>query len=226
MLTPTTTEREERRSAEVELGGSMAEAIAGVAGVVLAILTLVGVFPSYLAAIAAIAIGAGLLFEGAAIAARYNTLLWETGETRRTEDELGGGMTAELFGGIAGVVLGILALLHLVPMVLLPVTAIVFGGALLIGCGATARLNRLVIERAGTMFRGMSRRLAGEAVSAAAGAQVLVGLGAVVLGILGLVPDFPTLTLSAVAFLCVGASILLSGAALSGKFLNLLNRRW
>ncbi len=225
---PTTVEREEMRSAELMAGGSLVEAVGGVAGVVLAILGLVltGFLPVYLAAIAVIAVGFAMACEGAAIAGRYSRLLRETGDTPAAEAELGGGMTAEFLGGIAGIVLGILALLQLVPMVLLPVAAIVFGAALLLGCGATARLNHLVVERfCGTTLHVLSRPIATEAVRAASGAQVLVGLGAIVLGILGLVPAFPTLTLALVAFLAAGASLLLSGAALSGKFLSLL-RRW
>jgi len=235
LLPPTTERREEERraqerSAEVVAGGSMAEAVAGIAGIVLAIVALAGVFPAFLGPIAAIVIGAGLVLEGAAVASRYAGVLAALGDTERTEVELGGGMSAELLGGLAGIVLGILALIHVATLPLLAVAAIVFGAALIIGCAATAGLNQMAVRRFwGTTTReAVSRHVVAEAVSAAGGAQVLVGLGAVVLGIIALVmvPEPTAAVLALVAFLCVGASLLMSGAALSGKFLSVLNRRW
>lgn len=222
--------RQEMRSAETLAGGSMAEAVAGIAGVVLAIIALAHVFPAYLGPIAAIVIGAGLVLEGGAVAARYAGLLESVGDTTGTEVELGGGMSAELLGGVAGIVLGILALIGIVPLALEAVAAIVFGAALLLGCAATAGLNRMAVRRWWGLLpsEGISRHVASEAVSAANGAQLLVGLGAIVLGIIALVmiPEYNSLVLSLVAFLCVGASLLVSGAALSGKFLRLVSRRW
>jgi hypothetical protein len=163
---PTPREREEERSAEVVAGGSMVEAIAGVAAVVLAILGLAGLLPVYLLAIAAIAVGVALLFEGGAIAVRYSRLLTETVGSRLSSAELDGGMGVEVLGGIAGIVLGILALLGLVPLTLTAVAAIVFGGTLLLSSGTAARLNCLVIDGHG--LPDTTRRVAREAVFAAA----------------------------------------------------------
>ena len=52
---------------------------------------------------------------------------------------------------------------------------------------------------------------------ASAGAEVLVGGGAVVLGIIALVGTIP-LTLTLVALLAMGASTLMTGTAVAGKF--------
>ena len=84
-------------------------------------------------------------------------------------------MTAEVLSGAAGIVLGILALLGIASMTLLSVAAIVFGAALLLGAGATASLNCLIVEH---HYRAheVGRRVAGTMVSGATGAQVLVGL--------------------------------------------------
>jgi len=62
------------------------------------------------------------------------------------------------------------------------------------------------------------------AVTSAAGIQVLAGLAAVVLGILALITTFApyTWTLSAVGVLVLGATLLLSGAAISGRMMSLL----
>jgi hypothetical protein len=100
----------------------------------------------------------------------------------------------------------------------------VAGTAVLIGCGSTARLNHLVVEGWGLMDR--SRSVARAAVSSAAGAQVLAGLAAVVLGILSLIDIFAShsWTLSAVGVLCLGATLLFSGAAISARMMSLLRR--
>jgi hypothetical protein len=129
-VSPSFTERgrEEEKSAEVVAGGSMGEAVAGIAAVVLAIVGLAGLYPVYLTAIASIVLGVALLLQGGAVAARFSQLLAEAAGTRLTNRELGGGMSAEFLAGAAGVVLGILALLRVFPEVLLPVAAIVFGG--------------------------------------------------------------------------------------------------
>ena len=57
-------EREQRQSAKVVAGGSIIEAIAGLAAVALSIIALAGVLPGYLAAIATIAVGVALLAQG------------------------------------------------------------------------------------------------------------------------------------------------------------------
>jgi hypothetical protein len=199
----------------------MIEAVAGVAAVVLAIVGLAGVFPVYLAAIPTIVIGAGLLFEGGALAAGFEDVLKESGEPEHGMS-MAEGTSVEFQGGVAGVVLGILALIHIVPMVLMAVAAIAFGATLVMGSAATARIRRLAFM--GHRVHHMVRRVASESVSAAAGGQTLVGLAAIVLGILGLV-NFAiplSLTLTLVALLCVGASVLLSGTAISGKVLSIL----
>src|SRR5690606_29009125 len=127
---------EKEKTAEVVFGGTVAEAIVGAAAVVLAVLGLANIWPGYMASIATIAVGAALLFQGGAVAARYSDLAKRTGAS-----EIGGGVSAEILGGAAGIALGVLALLNIMPATLTPVAIIVFGGALIIGSAATARLN-------------------------------------------------------------------------------------
>jgi hypothetical protein len=213
--------QEEEMSAEVMTGGSVAEAIGGIATIVLAIIGLAGLFPLALAGVAAIVLGAALLLQGGAVAARFSKLLQETVGTRLTGGQLGGGMSAEFLGGAAGVVLGILALLKIFPLVLLPVAVIVFGGALLMACGTMTSLNELVVERHG-FASNVTRRVAADMMGGATGAQALVGLAAIVLGIIGLVGTF-SLTLTLVGLLCLGASVVLSGASLGGKMISVLH---
>ena len=197
----------------------MIEAIGSVAAMVLAILGLAGVLPADMTAIAVIGIGVSLLFEGGMVGARFARLLRsETGETRGYAD-LGGGMTAEFLAGAAGVVLGFLALLGIAPTILPPVATIVFGGALLLGSGAAARLSYM--EATAGKPRAGIEEITREAVSATAGAQVLTGLAAGLLGILALV-GLTSMTLTLVALLCTGTVIVMSGTAFTGRILHLV----
>jgi hypothetical protein len=212
---------EAERSLRAVLGGSMSEGIAGAGAVALAIIGLANTLPMTLAAIATIIVGGGLLFEGAAIASRYSTLLAQAGKGGFATMELGGGMTAEMFGGMAGVALGILALLGVSSVSLESIAIIVFGGAVIMGSGATARLNRLSIARSGEEEE--ARSLAHAAVSAAADVQLMIGMGVVVLGILALL-GISSLRLTLVALLGLGFSILMTGSTLTSRLLGVFRQ--
>jgi hypothetical protein len=192
--------------------GAGAEAIAGGAAVVLDILGLAGLLPMILASIAVIAAGAAFLFQGAAVAARYRRLALEAGGG---EAEIETGMSTEIIGGLAGIALGILALIGIETVALLAISAIVFGGTLLFGSPAVYRVSRA--EPGTQIMDEMARQTA----AGAAGAQALVGLGAITLGILALVGIVPQ-TLVLVAVLSIGAAALLSGGALTSKMVSLL----
>jgi hypothetical protein len=104
--------------------------------VVLSILGLVGVFQAELAAIAVIGLGAILHFQGANVVLRYGELLYEAGASSKLHAaEISRGITAEFLAGVAGIVLGILALLRIVPMTLMSVAVITYGGTLLLTSG-------------------------------------------------------------------------------------------
>jgi hypothetical protein len=214
-------EPEKRREMEFLAGGSTAEVLGGAAAVVLAILGLAGMLPVYMAAVATIAVGAALFFEGGSMAAKCRRIISEAGGGRIEAAEIGGGMTAEITAGLAGVTLGVLALLGAVPMTLIAIAAIVFGGSLLISSGATSRMNEAAVSSG--EGNETAKAVAREAVSASAGAQVLIGLGGAVLGILALLNLNP-MVLTLVAMLIIGFSILLSGTAIGGRMLSSLYR--
>jgi hypothetical protein len=87
---------------------------------VLSILGIVGVFPTYLAAIAVIGIGTILLFPSGSVALQYSELLYEAGATNKIDvSPVSRGITTELLAGVAGIVLGVLALVGVAPMTLL-----------------------------------------------------------------------------------------------------------
>lgn len=202
---------------QVAVGGSTAEAIAGLGAVVLAILALIGLLPVMLTAIATIAIGAGLFLRGMAITSRLNELRHESYAERPlvARRGRGAGVTIEMLGGLACIALGILALLGIQTATLLPIAAIVFGGTLMLTAGMTTRLAELAAWQPSSDLR--SREVEREAARSTAGVEVLVGIGAVVLGILSLVGITPGLLLVIIANLAVGAALLLNGAMLGAR---------
>ncbi len=205
---------EKTRPYRIVLGGSVAEAIGGVTAVVLCILGLADVLPLDMAAVASIAIGAGLLFEAFSIGARYSQLWSASGAGIFRAFELGWGTAAVFLGGAGGVVLGLLAVLGTAPQTLVSVAAIGFGGALLFGSGAMAGLN--YIEITSHAPHTQAELAANLAVSVATGLQVLIGLGAATLGILALVGFSPG-SLTLIGLLCASAAAFVSGTALSTR---------
>jgi len=200
---PERPEHEETKP-EIAAGGSMLESLAGVTAAILAILGLAGVEPLYMLTIAIIAIGVALLAEGAAVAAKSAA----AGSVAEA------GMNAELLAGMAGIVLGVLALLGMTQLVLSAAAMLVFGGALLLSAGAAT-------ERASTVHPQRLGETPRKTALGAAGAKVLVALAVVVLGILALVGFEPQLLLL-VAALALGAVLLLNGLAVGGRMVAAL----
>lgn len=203
--------RAEKRGVPFVAGGAGTEVIAGAGAVVLTILALLGMADITLTAIAVIAIGAGLLVQGTAIAAKWRAVN-EVADARTTRDEalLGGGMTAEMVAGAGGITLGILALLGLIPETLLAAAAIAFGGAMIFGSGTQQELSSI----------GSGQSKTRQVALTGAGGELLVGLAAVTLGILALI--FEAFTLTAIAALTVGAGLLLGGSTLLARVGNAL----
>lgn len=191
--------------------GSVIAAIGGLSALVLGILGLVGIVPRYMASVAAIAFGVALVAEGGAIASRY-TQLFRIGDGTYEKAEITGGSGSELLGGLAGGVLGLLALLGIAPITLLAASAIVFGAALLLGSGSTSRLNSLLLD-------GGTHHVERDAVVTAAGAQVLVGIAAIALGILALVGIAPMI-LVLVALLSLGSAAVITGTTIGGFLMS------
>jgi hypothetical protein len=141
-------------------------------------------------------------------------------EGRVIHGEVGGGMSAESLAGIAGIVLGILALLGVAPRALCSVALIAFGAGLLFGSVVKGRFASLHSAHSG--FGETTRRIIDESIRASAGGEVLVGVGAVVLGILALL-GLNSVTLVLIGFLGVGTALLLSGTAFGARMLGLFH---
>lgn len=222
----------EKRVLEVESGGAAVEAIGGLGVVVLSILGLVGLAPEPLAAIAGIVFGVAVLAQGAAVASEYSALFSRMSGGGAIE--LGTGMTVEITAGGAAIVLGILALLGIAPLILLPALIITGGAALILTTGTLQRLNHL--KMAASASTEVSEQMTRVTAASAAGGQLLVGVAAIVLGIVAFAslpmaaagaaagtPAGMGLTLTLVGLLVIGASIAISGGALAGRFTQMFN---
>lgn len=202
--------------ASFAVGGSLAEGICGAAAIVLAIIGLAHADWGMLAAVATIVTGAALVFEGAATTAR--SVKFSAGQFAETE---GAALSVEFLAGITGVVLGVLAILGIEASILVSAAVIVFGASLMLESIATSRFSMTSV---GGELPGESPRMMAVS-SAASGSQVLVGLAAIVLGIIALVSaSAAAATLNLVALLVVGGGILLTGTAVSSRMLGMFSR--
>src|SRR3954449_11544703 len=96
--------------------GLLAEAVGGIATIVLAVLALSGISREYLLPIATIVFGAALLIEGTSMATNFVHVL-SLGLSEVAQVGING-VSAVLLGGITGIILGVLALLGIAPGVL------------------------------------------------------------------------------------------------------------
>jgi hypothetical protein len=202
--------------------GPMTEGAAGIAVIVLAILGLAAISPSVLTSVAAIVVGVGLFVEAANTGIEYSRAMSgaaPTGTGTVETAELGADVSVELMAGVAGVVLGVLALIGAgTVMHLLPAALIVFGGALLLAGFSATSINtvRGIESATGTRMVTLQSELA-----PARGIQVLAGITAIVLGILSFVLTAGPVLLM-VGLLVVGAALLATSANFTRSFVRLL----
>jgi hypothetical protein len=197
--------------------GGFADAIGGIATVVLAIVALAGVNPGILVPVAVIVFGAALLVQGGTILSEHAHILFPAAGAGSMSEFKGGNLSAVFMVGIAGIVLGVLALLGVAAATLTAVSVIAFGAALVLTANSVRELHMM---RRPVGVSG-SEIVAGEMASDSAGVQLLAGLTAVVLGILAVAGvNPPVLMLS--ALIVLGAALVLSGSTLSGMVLSFM----
>ena len=202
---------------------SMAENLAGGGAIALAIIGLAGIVPSFVASVAILAIGTAFLFEGVGIAGRLNRMLRLQSKGGLDAAEFGGGISSEFFAGLAGVTLGILSIVGMVPGQLIAIAVLVFGAAIVRGSRSVARINSQMIES--TDESREAKDVANELVLSAEGVQMLIGLAAVILGIIAVIGKTEPMILSLIGLLIIGFGNLLSGQAVNDKFLGILHHR-
>ena len=203
--------------------GGLVDAVGGVATVVLAIIALSGVNAEALAAIATTVFAAALLVLAGTMLTEYTKMNFSSGRLETAEGS-GGGLTALFLTGAAGIVLGILSLLGIFPQTLISIAVVAFGGALLLSSSSVWRLYRMKTawHRIGAVSPiSGSDILAGEMASGSAAMQCLAGLAVIVLGILAVTGNNPTV-LSLVALLVLGSTALLTGSTLTAAVTSLM----
>lgn len=225
----------ESSSAPVEAAayGGLADAIGGIATIVLAIIALTGEHPEVILSVAVIVFGASLLVQGGTMLSEYAGVIFPAGSATASSEQYGVGSLSTLFlVGVAGIVLGILALLGLQTAILTAAAVIAFGAALLLSSNSVRNLymlqssaSRSAAARAGSELTGTPRAgtelLAGEMASGSAGIQMLAGLAAIVLGILSVVGINQNVLMLA-ALIVLGATVILTGSALSGLVIGFM----
>jgi hypothetical protein len=203
--------QEDRVTAKAIAGGSWVEIVVAAAAIAIAGVGLAGHHAFEMAAIATVAIGTALLVHGGAIATRWTHAANKL--SGRSDDAVTSGVAAELAAGLAGVVLGLLAFAHVVPRLLLPLAAVVFGGALLLDGAAQPKLADVVHDDDPRAERTTHRWM-----DASGGAMIVVGGAALVLGLLQLVATSRAVELSLAATVAVGGALALAGFATMVKF--------
>lgn len=213
---------EQKSIFEVEAAGAAIEAAGAVAVVVLSIIGLARADTGPIMSITTIVLGATLVLYGGTIASEYSKLLSMATEGALGAVELGGGMTVEILVGASAIVLGILGFIGYAPITLDACAVIAAGGALILGASGFQRLNTLKAQTAG--LSDMAQTVAKAAVSGAIAAQVMAGGAAIVLGILGLTTSHMA-ALTLIGLLVLGASVAVSGTALTGRMVHLFNHK-
>jgi hypothetical protein len=113
-------------------------------------------------------------------------------------------------------------MLRVAPISLCSVALIVFGAGMMMGSATTARFRSISLEQYG--IAASTQHLLDEAVNVSTGGELLVGVGAVVLGILALL-GVQSLSLVLVGLLAVGFATMISGSTIGARMLAILRHR-
>jgi hypothetical protein len=145
----------------------------------------------------------------------------QAGAVQTQTAQMGADVSVEVLAGVAGVVLGVLALIGAGGVMhLLPAALIAFGGAMLLAGFSATSVG---------MVSGMNPATGAPAVSMqselapARGLQVLAGITAIVLGILAYTVAAGG-TLLIVGMLVIGAALLATSANFTQSFMKMLAR--
>lgn len=201
---------------EAEPFGLLSEGAAGIAAIVLAVIALAGISAATLASIVTIVIGVGLMVQAFNSAAE-NSRAAGLGAVNAQPMEVGGEVMVDCLTGITGIILGILALVGINAVHLVPAALIVFGGALLLA--GTSQMRPRATPIASTVG-GQVQIVSNQGSTAAGGMEIMIGIAAIVLGILSLI-FMASWVLVLVGFIAIGAAMLMVSATFSGAVARL-----
>ena len=200
-------------ASEAEPVGLLTEGAAGIAIIVLSVIALAGVSSAALASIVTIVAGVGLMVQAFnSVAENTKALAASAG----VMPDLGGEVMVDCLCGITGIVLGVLALVGVNAQYLVPSALIVLGGALLLSGAIGMRPRSSQVTTPG----GQAQVVSYQGSATASGMEILIGIAAIVLGILSLV-FVGAWVLVLVGFLAVGAALLMISATFSGTVMRL-----
>lgn len=198
---------------ELTIGRSLAGTAGGIIAVVMTIFGLAHYHPDLMLQTATLFIGISLFFKGASIAYEYSKIVADLGNRRVRLSDFNGGMAVELLSGTLGIILSILALFGMDADKLISIAIIIFGVGLLLGCAIIFKINSLKMHLYG--IEPHKEKLADQMISSALSIQILVGIDAIVLGVLSFA-GLASTTLNLVAILAMGTASILTGASTSG----------
>lgn len=208
---------EERRPIKIITRGTAVESVAGMAAAVLAILGLSGVYSYTLLPLSVVVLGMAMIIEARMIIRKFSEVMRELGEARGARITTGG-MSIEALAGIAGMTMGLLALLGLNPAVLCAVSVMVYGAAMLFSISTMTTINSVIIS--GISRNPLVRSMAVSLFAASYDVRVLVGMGTLTLGILSAIGIYPE-TLGLVGVLAAGGAMFLETFAFSERLTDM-----
>jgi hypothetical protein len=205
------------------VAGATIGSLWGLSALVLAILGLSHVLPTYILPVTAMVLGFAFLMLGAVGAAWTRMFRFPENETSRERIVFSSGVAAALLAGLAAVVLGILNFVALGDTRFGAVAVIALGMGLLWHSRVMRRVHRFTYDAA---YHGVERRrpsgpFAINALSLAPVRDFLVGLGGVILGVLAMMNVAPTV-LEFVALLTIGGALTATASTLCGATLTTL----
>ena len=200
-------------ASEAEPLGLLTEGAAGIAVIVLAVIALAGTSSGALVSIVTIIVGVGLMVQAFNSAAENSKVM---ATNAASVPDLGGEVMVDGLSGITGIILGILALVGINTPYLVSSALIVFGGALLLSgaIGLPPRASQ------NTAPGGQAQAVSYQGSAATGGMEILIGIAAIVLGILSLIL-VGSWALALVGFIAVGAALLTVSATFSGTIMRL-----
>jgi hypothetical protein len=197
----------------VKKGSIMSSGVSLIA-VILALVAMGNILPRFMIPLSIVAISVAFLSRGGSIAARFPDLLPETSRQRSDVSKLGVGLSVEMAGGIIAGILGILALLNIMPLVFAPAALLVFGITMIVASGVVFWFDSLMTGRPGEY--GAHGVTGHEMIMASGGLEFVLGLAAFVLGIMSLA-GISSVLMTNVGLLSVGFSELITGTAMSAR---------
>ena len=197
---------------------SMPEAACAGGAMVLTLVGLYGVAPTLMVSIATILLGAVLLIEEGLVTSGYSRLISEVGEGEFWPIGVLHQQGIRSIGGIAGIVLGILAVLRVDPNVLVSSAAVVLGTILVLSTGIATRMSLVHLDGFGP-FSPSTREVRSN-LTVAAGVQLAAGATAIALGVVALF-GISTVLLDLVALLTLGTAIIVARSAVTLRIVRL-----